>query len=452
MPLFADLTRRSRNGRPPPRIFRDGRDGTSPPHAASTRLFAVIGEGFAMAVVSPHRSPTHVFEDGVAGTELDEAAAALFTRMAADPVQRPQLREQMIEAALPFAARLARHYQGRGEPSEDLVQVAAVGLIKAIDGYDPKRGPFSHYAMPTVRGELRKHFRDRGWSIRVPRRLQELKMEMARVHQELTQQLGRTPTVTEIAEHLDIDEEQVIEGMDLAHAYQPVSLDAPVSGQDDAMELGATLGGRDPAVESVDDRVTLADLLPHLPEREQRILHMRFSGNMTQSQIAAEIGISQMHVSRLLAQTLAWLREAMTGEVEPVWPGLAGGAQAAEPGALRLAVRRLPGGTVVVEIGGEVDADNAHLLRTGLCETALADRPRQVLADLAQVPLIDAAGMSALVAGYQAAHRGGAELRLRHIRPTVLRALCRAGLADLAYPRCPDRSSATSVAHTTLPS
>src|SRR5213075_2806968 len=132
------------------------------------------------------------------------------------------------------------------------------------------------------------------------------------------------------------------------------------------------LGARDPAVESLDDRMTLAGLLPRLPEREQRILHMRFSGNMTQSQIAAEIGISQMHVSRLLAQTLAWLREAMTGEVEPVWPGLAGG-------------------TVVVEIGGEVDADNAHLLRTGLCETALADRPRQVLADLAQVPLIDAA-------------------------------------------------------------
>src|SRR5438045_1488104 len=166
------------------------------------------GEEFLMPVISPYLTAKPPADD--TGTELDGTAAALFARMAADPAARPRLREQMIEAGLPFAVRLARHYQGRGEPFEDLVQVASVGLIKAIDGYDPARGPFSHYATPTVRGELRKHFRDRGWSVRVPRRLQELKMELSRVHQELTQQLGRTPTVTEIAERLDIDADQVI--------------------------------------------------------------------------------------------------------------------------------------------------------------------------------------------------------------------------------------------------
>ncbi len=358
----------------------------------------------------------------------------------------------MIEAGLPFAVRLARHYQGRGEPFEDLVQVASIGLIKAIDGYDPARGPFSHYAGPTVRGEVRKHFRDRGWSVRVPRRLQELKMEMSRAHQTLTHQLGRAPTVVELAGHLGVDDEQVIEGMDLAHAYRPVSLDAPVAGQEDGTALGAVLGARDPAVESLDDRMTLAELVPLLPEREQRILHMRFSGNMTQSQIATDIGISQMHVSRLLAQTLAWLREAMMGDVVPVWPGQDGAAPAVDPGGLHLAIQRLPGGTVVVEVGGEVDHDNAGRLRTALCETALTDRPRTVRVDLSGVPLADAAAMSALVAGWQAAQRSGAQLRLERARQTVLEVLDRAGLAELAYPVRPGRSPADRVAHTTLPS
>ncbi len=405
-----------------------------------------------MPVVSPRRS-SRPSDDGVAvGTELDETAAALFARMADEPEARLRLREQMIEAGLPFAVRLARHYQGRGEPFEDLVQVASIGLIKAIDGYDPARGPFSHYAGPTVRGEVRKHFRDRGWSVRVPRRLQELKMEMSRAHQTLTHQLGRAPTVVELAGHLGVDDEQVIEGMDLAHAYRPVSLDAPVAGQEDGTALGAVLGARDPAVESLDDRMTLAELVPLLPEREQRILHMRFSGNMTQSQIATDIGISQMHVSRLLAQTLAWLREAMMGDVVPVWPGQDGAAPAVDPGGLHLAIQRLPGGTVVVEVGGEVDHDNAGRLRTALCETALTDRPRTVRVDLSGVPLADAAAMSALVAGWQAAQRSGAQLRLERARQTVLEVLDRAGLAELAYPVRPGRSPADRVAHTTLPS
>jgi RNA polymerase sigma-B factor len=372
-------------------------------------------------------APARTEEPAVAGNELDDTANALFQTMSERPEDRARLREKMIEAGLQFAVRLARHYQGRGEPFEDLVQVATVGLIKAIDGYDPERGPFTHYAGPTVRGELKKHFRDRGWSVRVPRRLQELKMEMSRAHQALTHELGRAPTVADLAGFLDLEQEQVVEGMDLAHAYQPVSLDAPVSGQEDAADLGTMLGERDPAVETLDDRMTLGSLLPHLPEREQRILHMRFSGNMTQSQIAAEIGISQMHVSRLLSQTLAWLRDAMTAEEEPVWPG-AGPAALPEPGALGIEVQRLPGGTVLVAVTGEVDHDSAPDLRAALCETAIADRPRQVRVDLAQVPLLDAAGVAALVAGYRSAQRGGVGFRLERPRRSVVEVLRRAGL------------------------
>ncbi|OLB81521.1 MAG: hypothetical protein AUI14_03105 [Actinobacteria bacterium 13_2_20CM_2_71_6] len=386
-----------------------------------------------------------------AGTELDEVAAAFFARMAQYPGRRARLREQMIEASLPFAVRLARHYQGRGEPFEDLIQVATLGLIKAIDGYDPQRGPFTHYAGPTVRGELKKHFRDRGWSVRVPRRLQELKMEMSRAHQVLTHQLGRAPSVADLAGYLKLDEEQVIEGMDLAHAYQPVSLDAPVSGQEDAADLVTMLGERDPAVESLDDRMALATLLPYLPEREQRILHMRFSGNLTQSQIATEIGISQMHVSRLLSQTLAWLREAISGDVEPVWPG-GGPAPVTNPHALQIDISRLPGGTVLLAVVGEVDHDNAGELRTALCEVAIADRPRRIRVDLTLVPLIDAAGVGALVAGRRAAQHGGAQFRVERPRTRVREVLCHAGLGELLGFTAPvPVQRAESVAHTTLP-
>jgi RNA polymerase sigma-B factor len=386
-----------------------------------------------MAVALPFGALTRSLEDRTsAGTELDDTANALFHQMNNDPQSRVAVREQMIEVAVPFAVRLARHYQGRGEPFEDLVQVATVGLIKAIDGYDPQRGPFTHYAGPTIRGELKKHFRDRGWSVRVPRRLQELKMEMSRANQVLTHQLGRAPTVGDLAAFLHVEEDQVVEGMDLAHAYQPVSLDAPVSPGEEAGDLGTMLGARDPAVESLDDRMTLAALLPRLPDREQRILHMRFSGNMTQSQIAAEIGISQMHVSRLLAQTLTWLRDAMTMDGEPVALGGTGpsiGDEAEPP--LRIEVQRLVGGRVLVVVTGEVDHDTAPVLRSALCEAAIADRPREVRTDLAQVPIIDAAGAGALLAGWRAARHGGAQFHLERPRHCVVDVLRSAGLDAL---------------------
>ncbi len=302
-------------------------------------------------------------EPASAATEFDDYMTALFQRMAQRPEQRVPLREQMIETSLSFAVRLARHYQGRGEPFEDLVQVATVGLIKAIDGYDPERGPFSHYAGPTIRGELKKHFRDRGWSVRVPRRLQELKMEMSRAHQVLTHALGRAPTVTDLARYLGVD------------------------------------------------------------------------------------------VSRLLAQTLAWLRAAMSEDTIPDWPGLTAPTPATPAGALQIDVQRLPGGTVLVVVAGEVDHDSAAELRATLCEAAIADRPWRVRTDLAQVPLMDAAGAAALVAGRRAAQHSGADFILERARRPVVEVLCRAGLGGVfgLTGVAPVQRVVASAAHTTLP-
>jgi RNA polymerase sigma-B factor len=220
-----------------------------------------------------------------------------------------QSRQQMIEAYLPLATRLANRFRGRGEPVEDLVQVATIGLIKAVDGYEPSRGtPFMAYAVPTMTGEIKRHFRDRGWHVRVPRRLQELRLGVERVTGDLTQQLGRAPTVAELAAVLDTDEDSIIETRESAHAYRAMSLQAPVASED-AAELGDLIGDVDPRFEHIDNRTTLKPLLARLPRREQRIVAMRFFGNMTQSQIAAELGISQMHVSRLLSGALRTLRE-----------------------------------------------------------------------------------------------------------------------------------------------
>jgi len=199
--------------------------------------------------------------------------------------------------------------------------------------------------------------------------------------------------------------------------------------------------------------MTLATLLPLLPEREQRILHMRFSGNMTQSQIAAEIGISQMHVSRLLAQTLAWLRAAMSEDTIPDWPGLTAPTPATPAGALQIDVQRLPGGTVLVVVAGEVDHDSAAELRATLCEAAIADRPWRVRTDLAQVPLMDAAGAAALVAGRRAAQHSGADFILERARRPVVEVLCRAGLGGVfgLTGVAPVQRVVASAAHTTLP-
>jgi RNA polymerase sigma-B factor len=231
-----------------------------------------------------------------------------------DPARGP-IRDELVQGHLPLVEYLARRFAGRGEPLDDLVQVATIGLIKAVDRFDPERGvEFSTYATPTIAGEIKRHFRDKGWAVRVPRRLQELKLSLTRASADLTQQLNRAPTVAELAKHLNLSEEDVLEGLESAHAYSTVSLDAPDSDDDEGPAVADSLGMVDEALEGVEYRESLKPLLEALPPREKRILVLRFFGGMTQSQIAAELGISQMHVSRLLARTLAQLREGLLAE------------------------------------------------------------------------------------------------------------------------------------------
>jgi len=245
-------------------------------------------------------------------------ARELFGELAGLPEEDPQrqrVRDELVEMHLPLVEYLARRFRNRGEPLDDLIQVATIGLIKSVDRFDLERGvEFSTYATPTIVGEIKRHFRDKGWAIRVPRRLQELKLSLAKATSELSQKNGRAPTVAELATHLGISEEEVLEGLESANAYSAVSLDAPDTGDDDSPAVADSLGTTDDSLEGVEYRESLKPLLEKLPPREKKILLLRFFGNMTQSQIAAELGISQMHVSRLLARTLAQLREGLLAE------------------------------------------------------------------------------------------------------------------------------------------
>ena len=245
-------------------------------------------------------------------------ARQLFADLAAadpDSAQRSRIRDELVEMHLPLVEYLARRFRNRGEPLDDLVQVATIGLIKSVDRFDLERGvEFSTYATPPLVGEIKRHFRDKGWAIRVPRRLQELKLSLTKATGELSQRLGRSPTVAELAGHLGMSEEEVLEGLESANAYSAVSLDAPDGGDEDAPAVADTLGAEDESLEGVEYRESLKPLLDQLPPREKRILLLRFFGNMTQSQIAADLGISQMHVSRLLARTLTQLRAGLLAD------------------------------------------------------------------------------------------------------------------------------------------
>lgn len=230
-----------------------------------------------------------------------------------DGPERQAVRDELVTMHLPLVKHLARRYRDRGETLDDLVQVGTVGLINAVDRYDPTRGvEFSTFATPTILGEIRRHFRDRAWAVKVPRRLQELQSSVASTTESLTHSLGRTPTVREIAESLGATSEDVLDALEVRGAYAASSLDA---GADDSSDgphaVVHTLGGIDPALEEVEYRESLRPLLEALPERERRIVLLRFFHNQSQSQIAEQLGISQMHVSRLLARSLAMLRQGM---------------------------------------------------------------------------------------------------------------------------------------------
>ncbi|MET7655715.1 MULTISPECIES: RNA polymerase sigma factor SigF [unclassified Streptomyces] len=225
--------------------------------------------------------------------------------------QRDTLRDRIVEAWLPMADRLAGRFRSRGESLDDLRQVAALGLVKAVDRYDPERGnAFESYAVPTVTGEIKRHFRDHMWALHVPRRVQDLRNRVRFASQDLAGTVsGRRPTVTELAEQAQLSEEDVRTGLEALESFTALSLDAELPGGEDGYSLSDALGAADPALDTVVDREAVRLRLAALPERERAILYMRFFRDMTQSRIAEQLGISQMHVSRLINRCCERLRE-----------------------------------------------------------------------------------------------------------------------------------------------
>ena len=233
----------------------------------------------------------------------------LLRRYAAD--RDPAVREELVERFMPLARRLASRYRGDREPLDDLVQVASLGLVKALDRFDPERGvAFSSYAVPTILGELKRHFRDRGWSVRVPRDLQERIAKVEREAARLPAKLGRVPTVKEIADSLGLDAEEVLEAMQAGQAHHAMSLDAQHHGEEgEGIPLAERVGSEDPGYETVEYGVAIEDAVQSLSERDRIVLNLRFVEDLTQTQIAERVGVSQMHVSRILRTALERLRE-----------------------------------------------------------------------------------------------------------------------------------------------
>jgi RNA polymerase sigma-B factor len=231
-----------------------------------------------------------------------------------DDPRRRKLRDQLVELHIPLVVYLAKRFAGRNEPLSDLVQVGSIGLIKAIDRFDVSRNlEFSTYATPTILGEIKRHFRDTGWLVHVPRRAQEMQTALNAARADLSQELGRAPTVAELAERLGADEDSVIEALDAARAYSGVPLDA-LAAPGEAVPEHPILGVLDDGYEQVEQRALLAEIIAQLPEAEREILLLRFVANKTQTEIAATVGVSQMQVSRLVARGLKKLRERLLEE------------------------------------------------------------------------------------------------------------------------------------------
>ncbi len=240
---------------------------------------------------------------------------AVFRDPQVSDAERAGAREALVHLHLALVEHCARRFRNRGEPFEDLVQVGTIGLIKSVDRFDTDRGvEFSTYATPTIIGEIKRYFRDKGWAIRVPRRLQEMRMQISAATADLTQSLGRSPTPREIGEAIGCSVEEIIEGLESSNAYATLSLDATDDSDDGGQSMLDAIGVDDDALEQVEIRESVKPLLENLPPREKRILLLRFFKNMTQSQIAAEIGVSQMHVSRILTRTLDELRASLETE------------------------------------------------------------------------------------------------------------------------------------------
>jgi RNA polymerase sigma-B factor len=231
-----------------------------------------------------------------------------------------QAREKLIEQYMSLVRSLARRYSYRGEQLEDLVQIGAIGLIKAIDRFDLERGvELTTYATPNIIGEIKRHFRDKGWSVRVPRGLQELNVQLSRLVEQLTVQLGRSPTIPELAKAAGVEEEEVLEALESGRAYTSLSLSVGGGGgDDDDLDPLESLGTEEHQYEVSEDRAVLAPGFKALDERERKILQLRFFEGLTQSQIAQQVGISQMHVSRLIRRSLEKIRETIVEDEESV--------------------------------------------------------------------------------------------------------------------------------------
>ena len=244
--------------------------------------------------------------------DLRSADREMFEQLAAleaGTSEHEKIRAALIERHLPLVTFMARKFADRGEPLDDLIQVGTIGLIKAIDRFEISKGfEFSTFATPTIVGEIKRHFRDKTWAVRVPRRLQELGASVTKAINELTQKLDRSPTPKEIAKHLGITVDEVAEALESNSAYSTISLDIT---SDTSTSIRDTFGALDEALEGVEYRESLKPLLAQLEDREKRILQMRFFENLSQSQIATELGISQMHVSRILNKVLSHLREGL---------------------------------------------------------------------------------------------------------------------------------------------
>jgi RNA polymerase sigma-B factor len=231
-----------------------------------------------------------------------EAGSAAFQRQ----------RDTIVQRCLPLADHIARRFDGRGEPHDDLVQVARVGLVNAVIRFDVNAGSdFVSFAVPTIMGEVRRHFRDNSWSVKVPRRLKELHLQLGAATAELSQRLGRAPTPTELAELLGMDRAEVVEGLVAGSSYNTLSIDSGGSGSEDAPAIAETLGDVDATLDQIENREALRPLLESLPDRERAVVVLRFFESLTQTQIAERIGVSQMHVSRLLARALGRLRDQL---------------------------------------------------------------------------------------------------------------------------------------------
>jgi RNA polymerase sigma-B factor len=356
--------------------------------------------------------------------DLDAAAAAYAYRWrSAGDDERGRLRDDLICRCVPFADRMARRYGGRREPIEDQEQVARLGLIKAIDRYDPGRGSFTAFAVLTICGEIKRHFRDRTWGMHVYRRLQDLTLAIGPATAELTNILARDPTSAEVARHLDVSVEEVRRAQVCAVSHLPVSLNTPI---DDGghRELGDLIGGPDESIEALPDRLAIAEFLHVIPERIQRIIALRFYGNLTQTEIAEEIGISQMHVSRLLRHALTWLRTAMLSDTTPHWTGT---AESPSLHTLRVLISETQA-AINVEVIGEIDRDNAALLSRRLHSALALASPGCLVINLAGAPLADVAGAVVLRDAHTSAGAYGVGLTLMGVQPLVGSALTIVGL------------------------